>query len=248
MSEKRVIVYRTSDPIQADMLGALLRENGIAACVLGTRHAAAIGVGQHILDLYIEVPYSQAGTAADFLEAFFESDGSALLAEHAGFAPESDDPDDDDGPDDSDDADDPDDSDDAARAGSRVAAMPGTQPLAAGLAVLALLGGSHFYARRPITALMLAAGQVAAIVFAFVASAAPPVHGAVVVAALLGLDFLGGQLAVRARRRGVRTSAVRQLATGTAFVAVAAVLGSLFAAPSGASSSRRPVPAARPAY
>ena len=51
MSEKRVIVYRTSDPIQADMLGALLRENGIAACVLGTRHGAAIGVGQHILDL-----------------------------------------------------------------------------------------------------------------------------------------------------------------------------------------------------
>lgn len=233
MSEKRVIVYRTSDPIQADMLGALLRENGIAACVLGTRHAAAIGVGQHILDLYIEVPHSQAGTAADFLEAFFESDGSALLAEHAGFAPESDDADD---------------SDDAARAGSRGAAMPGTQPLAAGLAVLALLGGSHFYARRPITALMLAAGQVAAIAFAFVASAAPPVHGAVVVTALLGLDFLGGQLAVRARRRGVRASAVRQLGTGTAFVAVAAVLGTLFAAPSGASSSRRPAPAARPAY
>lgn len=238
MSEKRVIVYRTSDPIQADMLGALLRENGIAACVLGTRHGAGIGVGQHILDLYIEVPHSQAGTAADFLEAFFESDGSALLAEHAGFASESDDGDD------SDDADDS----DAARAGSRGAAMPGTQPLAAGLAVLALLGGSHFYARRPITALMLAAGQVAAIAFAFVASAAPPVHGAVVVAALLGLDFLGGQLAVRARRRGVRTSAVRQLATGTAFVAVAAVLGTLFAAPSGASSSRRPAPAARPAY
>ncbi|HWN67427.1 MAG TPA: DUF2007 domain-containing protein [Haliangium sp.] len=87
MAEKRVIVYRTTDPIQADMLGALLRENGIAACVLGTRHGAAIGVSQHILDLYIEVPQAQAGSATDFLEAFFDSDGAALLAEHAGFAP-----------------------------------------------------------------------------------------------------------------------------------------------------------------
>lgn len=232
MAEKRVIVHRTSDPIQADMLGALLRENGIAACVLGTRHGAAIGVGQHILDLHIEVPHSQAGVATDFLEAFFESDGSALLAEHAGFAPEPDDVDGDDG----------------ERDQPRVTAVPGTQPLAAGLAALALLGGSHFYARRPVTAVLLAAGQLATLAFAFVACAAAPVHGAVVVAALLGLDFLGGQVAVRARRRGVRASAVRQLATGTLFVAVAAVLGALFAPPSGPSSSRRPVPAARPAY
>ena len=90
MAEKRVIVYRTTDPIQADMLGALLRENDIAACVLGTRHGAAIGVSQHILELHIEVPYAQAGPATDFLEAFFDSDGDALLAEHAGFAPEAD--------------------------------------------------------------------------------------------------------------------------------------------------------------
>jgi hypothetical protein len=91
MAEKRVIVYRTTDPIQADMLGALLRENGIAACVLGTRHGAAIGVSQHILELTIEVPQAQAGPATDFLEAFFDSDGAALLAEHAGFAPENED-------------------------------------------------------------------------------------------------------------------------------------------------------------
>ena len=82
--------------------------------------------------------------------------------------------------------------------------------------------------------------------FAFVACEAPPVHGAAVVAALLGLDVLGGQVAVRARRRGVRASAVRQLAIGTLYVAVAAVLGALFAPPSGSSSSRRPAPAARP--
>lgn len=98
MAEHRVIVYRTTDPIQAEMLGALLRENGIAACVLGTRHGAAIGVSQHILELHIEVPQAQAGPATDFLEAFFDSDGAALLAEHAGFDPDDpgdDDPDDD---------------------------------------------------------------------------------------------------------------------------------------------------------
>lgn len=90
MSEKLVTVHRSSDPIQVDMLGALLRANGIAARVLGTRHGAAIGVSQHILELHIEVPQSQAGEATDFLEAFFGGDGAALLAEHAGMDAEDD--------------------------------------------------------------------------------------------------------------------------------------------------------------
>jgi hypothetical protein len=132
VAEKRVIVYRTTDPIQADMLGALLRENDIAACVLGTRHGAAIGVSQHILELHIEVPHAQAGPATDFLEAFFDSDGDALLAEHAGFGPE----DDDDGDDDDDD-------------GGQVARAnrprgPGTWALA--IAVAALVAGAAMVA------------------------------------------------------------------------------------------------------
>lgn len=142
MAEHRVIVYRTTDPIQAEMLGALLRENGIAACVLGTRHGAAIGVSQHILELHIEVPQAQAGPATDFLEAFFESDGAALLAEHAGFEP--------DGPDDR----------DRDEAGHRVDAggPRGARTWALAVGVAALVTGAVMVAVAALLGILLVPG------------------------------------------------------------------------------------------
>jgi hypothetical protein len=147
MAEKRVIVYRTTDPIQADMLGALLRENDIAARVLGTRHGAAIGVSQHILELYIEVPQAQAGPATDFLEAFFDSDGAALLAEHAGFAPEGDD-------DGGDDREPNDEAGEAGEAGDDRPRGPGTWALAVGVA--ALVAGAAMVAVAALLSALLA--------------------------------------------------------------------------------------------
>ena len=71
MSEPFVIIHRTYDPIQADLLGDLLRDAGMAARVVGTRSGASIGVGQNIIEVHIAVPRTQAGQATDFLEAFF---------------------------------------------------------------------------------------------------------------------------------------------------------------------------------
>jgi hypothetical protein len=71
MSERFIIVHRTYDPIQADLLGDLLRDAGIAARVTGTRSGAAIGVAQNILEVHIAVPDAQAGEATDFLVPYF---------------------------------------------------------------------------------------------------------------------------------------------------------------------------------
>lgn len=269
MSEKLVIVHRTSDPIQADMLGELLRANRIAARVLGTRHGAAIGVSQHILELHIEVPQSQAGEATDFLEAFFEGDGAALLAEHVGLEDAQDDgagagldnaqhhqagagPDragDGTAGDAARDA-----AGDAAAQATGAAASPvrapGTQPLRAALAVLLLFGGGHFYARRPGTALVLAAGQAAALLGLLAACAAPAVNALVMGGALVIFDLAGGQAAARALGRGVRVSLARQLAVGAALVAAAGLLGALFAPAhaAGASHASPRVPAVQPAF
>ena len=208
MQEHFVIVHRSSDPIQTDMLGALLRENGIAARVMGTRHGAAIGVGQNILQVHISVPQSQAGAATDFLEAFFEEDGAELIEQyiqHSDFAGD----------------------EDEADAPSR-AAPAGSHNATAALASLLFLGGAHFYTRRPITGAMLALGQLAALLLALTtclprASAHTPTW-LIALSPLLLMDLVGGQLAARARRRGEVLSRMRQGVLGAVFLAAAGVL------------------------
>ena len=80
VSDPFVIVHRTFDPIQADLVGDLLRDAGIAARVVGTRSGASIGVGQVIMEVHIAVPRSQAGQATDFLEEFLAADASSAGA------------------------------------------------------------------------------------------------------------------------------------------------------------------------
>lgn len=224
MTEKYVIIHRTSDPFQADILGDLLRENGIAARVLGTRHGAAIGVGQSILQQHIEVPQSQAGEATDFLESFFANDGVHDEGHHeAGDGVEND-------------------AGDAAwdAAGRAGAAADGRTPRApaapaqgsplrrlfAGGATLLLFGGSHIYARRFWTALILGAGQV----IALLDIRSPHWHtvatGLVMFGIILFLDLSGGQMAVRAHNRGARVSPLRQMAIGIVLVALAGTIAS----------------------
>ena len=207
MRENYVIVHRTFDPIQADIIGQIMRENGIAARVLGTRHGAVIGVAQNILQQHIEVPASQAGEATDFLEVFLAGDGAELLRDEHGL-------------DCTDDEELDSDADD--RSGGRPGAR---RPLLAGGSVALLFGGSHFYCQRPWTALVLVAGQVIAVFNILHDRWSAVVAGITMFIALLALDFIGGQFAVRAHNRGVRPSAFRQLITGAAFVAAAGSLG-----------------------
>jgi hypothetical protein len=228
MSENYVIVCRTYDAIQADMLGDLLRENGIAARVLGTRHGALIGVGQNILQLHIEVPRSQAGEATDFLEAFFQGDGADLLREAVG----TDDADDDDDDDDDDDGDEDDGDEEAAEpdlAAPADDARKALRPLfAAGLALLAsAIGGGHLYGRRFHTACLIAAGNVMALASVISLEWRAVATGLAMYVTLLAFDLAGSQVAVRAYNRGVRASPLRQLITGALFLAMAGAIGGL---------------------
>ena len=222
MSEKYVIVHRSYDPVQTDMLGDILRENGIHARVLGTRHGAVIGVGPNILQMHIEVPRSQAGPATDFLEAFFETDGAALLREHF-----DDDEDVEETADASDwhsdnTADDDDDRDDDVAADQR------RRPLfAAGISlILGAVGGGHLYARRPWTALVLAMGQLYALSLLFSDEWATVATGLLAFASLVLCDLAGSQWAVHAHNRGGRAQAGQQVLTGLAMVVVAGVISS----------------------
>src|SRR6185436_19651167 len=139
MSERFVIVHRTYDPIQADLLGDLMRDAGLAVRVTGTRSGAAIGVGQNILEVSIAVPADQAGEATDFLEAYFA--GQPVEGPEMPEMPEVDD----DGDEEADDS----------------LERP-LRPLFAAGSAFITFGVGHLYARRPWTAAALAAGQAVA--------------------------------------------------------------------------------------
>lgn len=204
-----MIVYRTSLPFQADMLGDLLRENGIAARVIGTRHGAAIGAGQHIFQTHIEVPYSQAGQATDFLEGFFRVEGDQDQEFHAEPVPLT----------------------SAEREDRQQDGYQTRQSLrpvfAAGASLLLLSGGAHFYSRRPWTALLLIAAQILALQNVLSAEWHQVATGLVMFATIVMLDLVGGQVALRAWNRGVGASPPYQLILGAVYFAVAATAGTL---------------------
>ncbi len=205
MSERFVIVHRSYDPIQADLLGDLLRDAGVAARVTGTRSGAAIGVGQNILEVHIAVPEDQAGEATDFLEAYFaggdEASGDAdpLLA---GVDNDDDDADDD-------------------EAESAAAERP-LRPLFAAGSAFITFGVGHLYARRPWTAAWLAAGQLVAIYFLAAGQRWDDwTIGATLLITCIAVDLVGSIVAVRAHNAGVRRSGLFQGGLGLAYAGAA---------------------------
>jgi hypothetical protein len=220
MSEPFVIVHRTYDPIQADLVGDLLRDAGIAARVVGTRSGAAIGVGQNILEVHIAVPQSQAGQATDFLEAFLSADASGGDDAAAG--------DDDDEPEDA-------------------AAPRELRPMFAAGSAFLTFGVGHLYARRPWTAAALATGQAVAMYFLFAGRHWDDwTTGITMLGGVVVCDLVGSVIAVRAVRRGVRRSVAWQTGVGVLYVggsvALALALGPTLADPAtgpGAGERRR---------
>jgi hypothetical protein len=81
-------------------------------------------------------------------------------------------------------------------------------------------GGSHFYARRPWTGLLLALGLAAAFVGMAGGSNVESTCAALAFAGLVGCDLAGGQRAVRALNREETASRTRQLLSGLAMVAL----------------------------
>ena len=202
MSERFVIVHRTYDPIQAELLGDLLRDAGVAARVTGTRSGAAIGVGQNILEVSIAVPEAQAGEATDFLEAYFqhseEGAGDLELAAQG--------EDDDEG-----------EGEESGTAGERP-----LRPLFAAGSAFITFGVGHIYARRPWTAAALAAGQVVAIYFLVVGQRWDDwTIGATMLVGCVAIDLVGSVLAVRAYNAGVRRGGAFQAGIGLAYASAA---------------------------
>ena len=198
MSDRFVIIHRTYDPIQADLLGDLLRDAGIAARVTGTRSGAAIGVAQNILEVHIAVPEPQAGQATDFLEAYFMSAGPELEAELAAAAG---------APDDDEDA--------AADQAAGAARGEALRPLIAAGAAFVTFGVGHVYARRPWTAAALASGQLVALYFLFIGQSwGDWTIGVTMLGGLVACDLVGSALAVRAHNRGARRSGAWQAGVG----------------------------------
>ena len=219
MPGRFVIVHRTYDPLQADMLRDLLGDAGVPVRVTGTRSGAIIGAAQNILEVTLAVPESQAGEATDFLEAFFSTSGDGAVADSASALPgdaveaagEDDGGEDDGGEDDDDD-------DAAARA------QPLRPLLAAGSAFLTF-GVGHLYARRPATAVALLLGQLVAMALLIIGDSWYAwTVGLTALGAIVGCDIVGSMLAVRAHEKGVRRGRAWQAAIGLAYVAGALLL------------------------
>lgn len=230
MSERFVIVHRTYDPIQADLLGDLLRDAGLAARVTGTRSGAAIGVGQNILEVSIAVPEAQAGEATDFLEAYFSHDAGG---DRAGAALPDDDGEDDDVEEDD--------------GGERP-----LRPLFAAGSAFITFGVGHLYARRPFSAAALAAGQVVAIYFLAAGHSWDDwTVGATMLIGCIAADLVGSVIAVRAHNAGIRRGGAFQAAVGMAYASaamgLALAVGPTLADPTRGPSADREEPTSRDA-
>lgn len=198
MPERFVIVHRTYDAMQADLLGDLLRDAGLFARVTGTRSGALVGVAQNILEVHLAVPESQAAQASDFIEAYLSAGVDA--------APDS--------------TSDPDDAEEADEGDADATARtPEVRPLLAAGSAFLTFGVGHLYARRPATAAALMAGQLIAMAFLF--GGDTWYHwtvGMTALGAVVACDVIGGVLAARAYRSGVRRSKAWQIAVGSAYV------------------------------
>ena len=195
-NDSYVIVHRSYDPIEAELLGELLRDAGVNARVTGTRSGAMIGVAQNILEVQIAVPSQQAGQATDFLEAYFSDEAIASASLEA-------------------DGDDEDDDGDAEPAADR----PVRPLLAAGSAFLTF-GVGHFYARRPATGMALLVGQLVAMRFLFAGDGWKEwTVGLVALGGVVLCDLVGSALAARAHGRGVRRGHAFQAGLGAVYVA-----------------------------
>jgi hypothetical protein len=204
MSERFVIVHRSYDPIQADILGDLLRDSGLNARVTGTRSGAAIGVAQNILEVHIAVPESEAGAATDFLEAYF----SAEIVDEPGEPTE--------------------DGDAPAGEAAEATREPEIRPLLAAGTAFLTFGVGHLYARRPATAVALFAGQLVAMFFLIAGDGWRDwTIGLTALVAIVACDVIGAVFAARAHRSGVRRGRAWQAGLGAVYVCGSLALAQL---------------------
>lgn len=103
-------------------------------------------------------------------------------------------------------------------------------PLIAAGAVAICPGGSHLYARRPLVAIAIAAGELGSVLYLAAGDGRAAAGAGALLLALLLWDLVLGQLAARAWNRGVRIARRGQAWRGALVLASAGILA-LFAAP-----------------
>ena len=195
-----VTVHRTYDPLVAEMLGDLLRQEDIDARVLGTQASAIFGAAQNFLQVRIDVPGADATRASEIIAAMLKSGEEA--AESAVDAGEPDSP-------------------EAAALRPPIIAPEVQAPphlswvRALGIAPL-IPGGGHFVARRALVGAAVLIAQLVAVASMITGSTTDATAGALWAVGLLIFDAVGGVLAVRAYNRGERPGQLRQTVTAMA--------------------------------
>lgn len=83
MSENFTAVYRSINPVEAEIIENMLREEGFTAHLIGTRTGALIGVSDLILKLRIEVPEAESEAAAALVQDLLNSEKIGDVTEDA---------------------------------------------------------------------------------------------------------------------------------------------------------------------
>ncbi|MBN2342094.1 MAG: DUF2007 domain-containing protein [Deltaproteobacteria bacterium] len=73
-NESFVEVYRSTHPVEAEIIENMLREEGFTPRLIGTRTAALIGISEFILQLRIEVPEDESEDARNLVHTLLNSD------------------------------------------------------------------------------------------------------------------------------------------------------------------------------
>lgn len=200
MPDRYVTVHRSADAIEAEIVRDVLVNAGIPARLLGLRREAPLGVTAATTESRIDVPAADLDEARAVVAGALESLRQSVVNDEA-----------------------------AAEADSVV--EPLERPLRALLAagvVPVCPGGGHFYARRPLTGVAIAAGELAAVI-ALAHGGSRGAWGAVTLALLMLADLVGAQLAVRAWNRGARGTRLRQALHGLAMLVGAGAIANVVA-------------------
>ena len=184
-----VEVVRLSDPITTQIVVSALLDQGLDARAIGTDNAALLGAGQSIFEQRVEVPEAQAERAEALARELLSSE--AELPGEEDFAP------------------DIDEEEEPASEGT-ASLSPRRRGIAAGLAFI-FPGGSHYYARRPWTGVIL---TLLFFLGMFSLVGGTSTSGVVATLGAPLMDMVGGQVAVGAVNRGEKASAAAQLGRG----------------------------------
>ncbi len=178
MSEHFITVHRTDDPVELEMLEDLLRQEGLRARGIGTRHGALIGVAQAVLALRIEVPEHQADRARELVTVALGGDAAEGEASARGprarLAPQP--------------------------------GLGHLSPLIAAGVVLVFPGACHLYARRPRRAAVIAALEIVGFVGLLQGAWPGKIAGLLLLLGGLLWDLVGAQALVRRHNAGLKQS------------------------------------------